>query len=168
MSFPESEIINAFESCADGNDVVICGYEHDFRDRAEAVLDLFLNPIAKISSKFPNVSLVNSNFQEAARYIVYGTKGKDIAPKFNIFLEDGYLRISSDIEIYNSTPYIAIEDLSNGKIFHVNPTSNGYLNWALQLDALPNNYNIGIAAFSQFGIQGISRYSVREEVRQLI
>lgn len=158
MSFPEDEIRSAFKSCMDGHDVVIAGYEHDFRDRCDVVRDLFLLPIKKIAQEYPDVEIINTNFQSAV--LECSKKPNLAAPKFTISIKKEYLSIESDCELYGQTPYVAIKRLESDDFFHVNPTINGYRNWAIQMSALPASFQIGIAGFSKGGRQSVARFQV--------
>ncbi|QWE06944.1 hypothetical protein [Polynucleobacter sp. JS-JIR-5-A7] len=160
MSFPEEEIMSAYESCAQGHDVIIAGYEHDFRDRADAVKELFLSPINRMSKKYPKIKLINSNFHNAARAIANKNSNHCVFPMFEVSLDKNYIQIKSNIELYNSNPYVAVEEIPSGKIYHVNPTRNGYLSWAIQSDMLPSKYKIGVAAFSKQGLQSVNRFEI--------
>jgi hypothetical protein len=68
MTFPDDEIISAFESCRQGYDVIIAGYEHDFRDRCDAVKEIFLDPIGKIAQQYPDVEILNTDLVIAQKY----------------------------------------------------------------------------------------------------
>ncbi len=162
MTFPEEEILDAFESCRQGYDVVIAGYEHDFRDRSEAVQELFLEPISRIAKKYPDVEVINTNFQSAAIDCLNLEKTTKLIA-FKVSIQSDHVCISSDAEIFGPTPYIAIKDKDSGNIFHINPTPNGYLSWAIQRGVLPLDFELGVAAFSNSGVQSVNRFDVKGE-----
>jgi len=159
MSFPEDEIISAFESCRQGHDVIIAGYEHDFRDRCDTVKELFLDPIGAISKRYPDVEVVNTSFQSAAlECVTTSTRAK--APEFTLDIRKEYICISSDCPLFGPTPYVAMQCMKSGNMVHINPTPNGRLNWCIQRTLLPEHFIFGVAGFSAAGLQAVSRYEI--------
>ena len=51
----DSEIEKAFERCRSGRSTVLAAYEHDFRDRADAVAEFLLAPVARLATRYPDV-----------------------------------------------------------------------------------------------------------------
>jgi len=162
MTFPEEEVVSAFESCNQGNDVIIAGYEHDFRDRCDVVRELFLEPIKKIAKKYKNVEVTNENFQQAARKCT-GKQIVQYAPQFTLRINKGYVCIQSSVELFGLTPYVAVKNMVTGVTMHVNPTPNGYLSWAIQRGLLPDSFFIGIAGFSKAGLQSVLQLEVNAD-----
>jgi hypothetical protein len=158
MSFPQSEIEKAFAAANDGADVVIAGYEHDFRDRAEAVRDLFLKPIAQTAKGYPDVQLVNATFADAARAVT-GMDGPP--PAFTLASRKDYWLISSDTALHGPAPYVAFAE--NDRYGHISPVRTGRRTWAIQKNLLPSDCRIGIAGFSTGGRQSVSLFRVAGE-----
>jgi len=158
MTFPKDEIISAFESCREGYNVIIAGYEHDFRDRCEVVSELFLKPIGEIAKEYPDVEVCNESMQNAAIECTCNEVNL-YPPKFNIVKNKDYFCIFSNCSLFGNSPYIAVKNLANDKIVHINPTQNGIDSWAIQKDLLPEKFIIGIAGFSKTFRQSVKNFS---------
>lgn len=159
MTFPKDEIVSAFESCMEGNDVIIAGYEHDFRDRCDVVSELFLKPIGEIAKKYPDVEVCNKSMQDAAIECICHEK-KSYSPKFILTKNKDYFCIFSNCSLFGNSPYVAVKNLINDKIVHINPTPNGINSWAIQEDLLPERCIVGIAGFSKAFRQSVNKFSV--------
>lgn len=163
MSFPEEEIRSAFESCREGHDVIIAGYEHDFRDRCDVVREMFLEPINRISKEYSDVEIINTDFQTAAIECTQ-PNSQNTRPKFSIEFKKDYLFIYADCKLFNQSPYVAIKNLDTDEYFNLNPLQSGHLSWGIQSAALPLNFIIGIGAFADQGRQNIGRFKVSEKL----
>ncbi|MBU0675970.1 MAG: hypothetical protein KJ950_15140 [Proteobacteria bacterium] len=168
MYFPQDEVIKAFDDCRAGHDVVIAGYEHDFRDRCDAVIDLFLEPIKIVARDYPDVEVINANLQTAAIECLHLNNAKSAGPRFSVELKKDYVCIQSDTDLFGPTPYVAIEDFSTGEILSCNPFVAGYRSWGIQLNFIPGQGKLGIAGFSRAGIQRVSCYLINDLSFQLI
>ncbi len=147
IHFPEEEIFSAFEQCRKGHDCIISGYEHDFRDRCDAVVDLFLQPISRISKKYPDIEIVNATSFEACNSIFANTVYNEM-PTLNVSLAKDQLIISSTQRLYSSSPYVAIRDKVKNQDFHINPTKIGLNTWGISRAVLPEIFTIGLGGFS--------------------
>ena len=159
MEFPDEEVNSAFELCRKGYDAIIAGYEHDFRDRSQIVEELFLKKIKRIWEKdYSDIQVINDNFQNSIRNILGFYD--DLKPEFFLSFKRDYLCISSNCNLFNSTPYVVIHNLERDVIYHHNPTKTGLNNWAIEAKALPEKFIIGIGAFGVNGIQHLCKYRV--------
>lgn len=155
LRFPEEEVIRAFEEARSGHDVLIAGYEHDFRDRSDAIIELFLAPVARIRQRYPDVQVLNARIQEAMIECTRATEETRRAPVFEVDLRGDYLGIGADQELFGSVPYVAVENLEGGKPRAVPPLRCGDRRWAVPLDSLPARCQVGVAGFSRTGLQSV-------------
>jgi hypothetical protein len=163
IQFPEEEIEKAFKDCLNGYDCIIAGYEHDFRDRSQDVIDIFLKPINKIwKENYQDIEVINSTIHSACLSIEGIKKARP--PFFKVIVKDDYLLIESNIELFSQTPYVAIKDLNKKQIYHINPTVNGYKTWSLSREILPEKFQIGLAGFSKDKVQGVNNYFVNKKI----
>ena len=158
MHFPEEEIHKAFADADSGADVVMAGYEHDFRDRAAAVRDLFLGPIARIAEQYPRVQVTNAAFADAARAVA-GLDGP--APIFRLEARQDHWLITSDTGLFSASPYVAmaVED----EFRHLLPTPCGRFSWAIQKAWLPDRFRLGVAGCSRGGRSSTALFRVEEQ-----
>lgn len=144
ITFPESEILKAFEEANAGNDCVITGYEHDFRDRSEAVQDIFLAPINKMRAKYPKVKVFNTNMFDAALKMYKTTEHSRF--DFDVESKCDHIQISSTAPLFNHSPFVAVK--FQDKYLHINPTYIGQNTWAIEKSLLPERFQLGVASFS--------------------
>lgn len=155
MDFPEKEIEKAFSEASKGKKVILCGYEHDFRDRCQTVIDKFILPSVKVSKKYKNVDLINKNFFEAAKscfkYKNLNINSKDII----IDIYKSKIIIKSNINLFNS-PYVAVKEIKSKKYFTLSPLKTSKNIWLI--DGLDKNksYKINISFFLE-NFQKISK-----------
>lgn len=98
------DIHQAFLKCLRGEDVVICAYEHDFRDRYQTIVELYLQPLFDLAADYPQVPVVHATVQEAARRVL--GHGEAAGPQLSVAPLDGGLLIRSDAPLFGAGPYV--------------------------------------------------------------
>lgn len=174
MNFPITEIEKAFKEASKGKKVILCGYEHDFRDRCQTVIDNFILPSVEVSKKYKNVDLINQNFFDAAKSC---TKFKNLSLGLNditIEAKMSKIIIKSKHEIFNSL-YVAVKDVKKKKYFTLSPLKVSKNTWII--DGLDNNkdYKINVSFFLEnflkisknfkYNFQKIKFYNVKKNYR---
>jgi hypothetical protein len=174
MEFPKEEIEKAFKEASKGKKVILCGYEHDFRDRCQAVLDNFILPSIEVSKKYKNVDLINQNFFNAAKLCVKSKNYKVNSDDVSIETNESKIIIKSKYNLFN-TPYIAVKEVSKKIYFTLSPLKVSKNIWII--DGLDKNkkYKINVTFFLEnfekisknfiYNLQKIKFYNVKKNYR---
>jgi len=152
----EHEIEKAFKRCMNGRSTVLCAYEHDFRDRAETIMERLIEPVARLSRRYPQVDWQFANILCAAK----GVLGYEdhVAPRFCGIFYGGALRIRSSKRLFGPMPYVAVKDLQTEEYRHLPVANIGENVWELDRHFLPPSCIVGIAASDPFGNVAVTKY----------
>ncbi|MBL7561640.1 hypothetical protein [Legionella bononiensis] len=154
------EIEKAFQTCLEGKNAMICAYEHDFRDRYQTIVDKLLDPVVRISKKYPEIKWRYANVLEAFQNLSNDSNdSNDIKLNFNIKLDaNGNLLIHSNGSIFGRFPFAF---LKNGDDYiHLTPLPVGENVWLLDKGILIPGYQLFVAACTANGCIGINTFDV--------
>ncbi|MCW5697429.1 MAG: hypothetical protein KIS96_11945 [Bauldia sp.] len=151
------DIRQAFLKCLRGEDVVICAYEHDFRDRYETIMELYLGPLFDLAREYPEIPIVHATVQEAARHVLGGAD--DPAPALTIAPFETGLLIAAERPLFGAGPYVCSAGLEDRLYRHWPTTRIGRTAWFLPM--LPQHdgpFILGVAANDPAGRGAMLRY----------
>lgn len=153
------DLRQAFLKCLRGQDVAICCYEHDFRDRYETIMELYIGPLFELAKGYPDVSLVYATVQEAARHVL--GRSDQSAPTLALETFEGGLLINSNQLLFGAGPFICSAGLED-QTYRFWPTTRiGRTAWFLpMLPAHEGPYILGVAANDPAGGTWVQRYRV--------
>lgn len=155
----ESEIVKAFERCRSGRATFLAAYEHDFRDRAEAVQDLLLAPVARVAERYPDVPWRYATARDAARAVVGETpSGMTLSAE----LRESALRVTATARPFGPTPFLCVKDQSTGRYLHRPVAVVGERVWEFARADLPEHGIVGVAAADASGAVDVRRYLLRD------
>jgi hypothetical protein len=154
-----AEIEKGFKRCLTGKNTAILAFEHDFRDRAETIMERLIEPAHRLGKMYPNVRWEFANVVNAAR----GVLGyADISrPEFSLSRFGDSLRIRSSEPLFGPEPYVAVKDLASENSQHVPAARIGENIWEIKNAQVSPSCVIGIAANDPFGNVGVKRYSIQ-------
>lgn len=161
----DSEIEKAFERCRSGRSTVLAAYEHDFRDRADAVEELLLAPVARLAVRYPDVPWRYATARDAARAVVDQT-ATDIV--LAAAADGQVLRITASTQPFGPTPFVCVLDSSTGRYDHRPVATVGERVWQLDLAALPERGVLGLAATDPSGEVAVQRYRILRRTLELL
>jgi hypothetical protein len=154
----KSEIEEAFRRAGEGKDTIMSFFEHDYRDIANHVENLFLKNLADVSKDYPDIKWKYSNAREAAREILGCTDRKP--PVFDItLLTNDELIIRSNKKLFGLQPYFVIMLRGQNIYKHYPLDIIGKNVWYHRLQFPQKKQIIGVAANDPCGNVGISLYS---------
>lgn len=154
----EAEIERAFLRCLEGNDTVLCAYEHDFRDRYETIVDLMVKPVHRIKDRYPEVKVFYASARNAAKAVL-GFEN-NAPPELNLIEHVEGLRLLSSKPLFGAGPYVAVHDENSGRYFHLPLARIGESAWRFPDVALPPSAVIGAAAHDHFGNVATRRWRI--------
>ena len=156
-----AEIEKGFKRCLTGKNTAILAFEHDFRDRAETIMERLIEPAHRLGKMYPNVRWEFANVVNAAR----GVLGyADISrPEFSLSRFGDSLRIRSSEPLFGPEPYVAVKDLASENSQHVPAARIGENIWEIKNAQVSPSCVIGIAANDPFGNVGVKRYSIQDD-----
>lgn len=158
----EEEIEKAFVRAEAGKDTFLAAYEHDFRDRSQAVADLLLEPVTRVASRHPGVEWRYANALEAAQRVT--AKGPDAAPGFTLTLEGTDLQVAANGPLFGPMPYVAVKDLDAESYQHVPVALVGRRVWRIARGRLPEHAIVAAAAASPGGAVGTERVELHGDL----
>lgn len=152
----ESEIEKAFQRCLEGHDVMLSAYEHDFRDRSNTIAEKLLEPVSRISKKYPEVVWTYQNSLSAFQIATKHTDKKEICFELTY---DGHenILIKSSIDIFGQTPITFFK--KNEEYYFTPPLRTGYRTWVLHKKSVVPGGVLHVAAHNRSGIPTISTSS---------
>jgi len=159
----EAEIERAFLRCLEGNDTVICAYEHDFRDRYETIMELFIEPIHRLHKRYHEVELVYANALEAAQQVL--KLEKRAGPEITLEQHAEGLRVTSSVPLFGAGPYLAVFDPAAQRYFQMPVTRLGQHVWRLPDMPLPADAIVGVAGHDLDGNVSVRRWRLDGEAR---
>ena len=144
------DLRQAFFKALRGEDVMVCGYEHDFRDRYETIQELYLGPLFEMRQReFPDVPLRNATVQEAARAVT--GRSDSPAPQLSISpFAEGFL-IRWDRRLFGAGPYVCTLEHDNGRYRHWPVSQIGETGWFLPVPPVQGRTWLGVAAHDENG-----------------
>lgn len=153
----EAEIEAAFRRCLEGHDVMLSAYEHDFRDRADAIRNRLLEPVHRLSAKYPEVKWRYENSLDAFRAV---SKQEDSGqPTFEVSLDGhGNLLIQSPQRIFGYAPFTFFA--KNGCYQHINPLRVGERAWLIYRGQFEDRGDLFIAAHSNTANCDIHKFDI--------
>lgn len=153
------DIRQAFLKCLRGEDVVICAYEHDFRDRYETIMELYLGPLFEIAREYPEVPIAYASVQEAARRVL--GHSHQPTPELMVTQFESGLLLSSDQLLFGAGPYVCSAGLADGIYRHWPTARIGRTAWYLPMMPVHEDaFVLGIAANDTFGGTSVQRFLV--------
>lgn len=152
----EAEIERAFLRCLEGNDTVICAYEHDFRDRYQTITELFIEPIHRLHQRYPDVELVHANALDAARQVLRFQD--ETPPQWSLEMHAEGLRVSADKPLFGAGPYVALLDPAADRYFQMPLTRLGERTWRFPDVTLPKDAIVGVAGHDLNGNVAVRRW----------
>jgi len=164
----EKEIEDAFIRCMNGKDTVIAAYEHDFREKADDIMDFFIKPITELAKKYPKVSWSYTNALNGAQNVC-GFQNKQ-PPHFDVkMIHDEVrnidaIRIRTSKTLFGPMPYVTSKDISINK-FRYHPAYNiGQHVWQVDRETIPNECVLGIASSDIFGNVGLQKFRIKNDI----
>jgi len=145
------EIERAFVRSLEGNDTVICAYEHDFRDRYETIMELMIKPINECKKKYPEVKVIYSNARDAAQSVL-GYKVE--INKLDLSIEvrnNSDIRIQSTSTLFGRGPYSCVYNFETEDYIHIPLTQIGEFSWHFPKINLPEVFILGLGACDKSG-----------------
>ena len=159
----EFEIEKAFQSCLEGKDAMISAYEHDFRERSQIILEKFIEPVNRISKKYPEVLWLYKNSLDAFNLMSGVTDREQV--NFEISIDStGNLLIKSDRPIFGSTPFVFFA--KNTTYSYVNPLRIGERAWLIYKNILEYDSILYVACNSRAGISTINFFELLKILKQ--
>jgi hypothetical protein len=158
----EAEVEKAFLQCMEGNDTAIAVLEHDFRDRADAIMNIYIETINKLSKKYPDVKWFYSNALEASQGVSGYTDKSPPVFSLEILHDDvrnkDVIRIKSSKQLFGSMPYVVTKVEQNEEFDH-HPIDNvGFCVWEIDRKKIPNECIFGVASSDTFGNVGLQKF----------
>jgi hypothetical protein len=150
------EIEEAFERANNGQDTIMSFFDHDFRDIADHVENLFLKELVKVSQSYPDVKWKYANALEAIRSVL-GYKYEE-APSFEIELSGNHLIINTNKKLFGYQPYFVVKFIDTGIYKHYPLDIIGKNVWHHTLERPDKKQIIGIASNDFWGNVGILLY----------
>lgn len=150
----QEEIEQAFERARGGQDTVFSCFDHDFRDRAEAIESLVFEGLRRASQKFPRVPWRYANALEAAQAVTGHSPG--FPPKLTARLEGDTLVVESDRALFGPRPYVVLKLGERYEHCRVEPA--GEQRWVYMLSGSPPDLLLGLASTDHGGRVGVTRY----------
>jgi len=150
------EIEKAFRRCLMGLDTVLAAYEHDYRERAETIIELYIKPIYELSQKYTEVEWHYTNALEAA-HAVLGYKNNEL-PKFGFYRHSDGFRVEVSKELFGPMPYVTVYSPSEEVYRQIPVTKIGATAWKLPEVKILEEDVIGVASSDMYGNVGVERF----------
>jgi len=153
----EYEIEKAFQLCLEGHDAMLSAYEHDFRDRAEVIHERMIEPIHRLSKKYPEVSWSYRNSLDA--FNLMNAPGRGSAATFTTRVDrNGNVMLLADNPIFGTVPFTF---LKNGDAYRLMPFLRvGENVWLVPSAALDPGATLYVACNSPSGRTTIQHFAV--------
>jgi hypothetical protein len=161
----EDDIKHAFERCMQGHDTIICAYEHDFRDRYDAIMDLYIAPLHKIHLNYPEVSICYETAHKAAQYVKKQNNLDTL--ELDLHFHQKTLRINSNKILFGPMPYVCIYTINNNKYTHMPVVKLGKKTWQLPDIIFDNDFIIGVATHDIYGLSFVKRWAINMELQTI-
>lgn len=104
-SITENHVVEAFEEAEQGKDIIFSGFEHDYRDHSEDILQV-MKWISEVS-KETNIEYLYVSASEAIKLAAKLPKNEKI--KLNIIKTSNKLSVTSNKPLFNPQPFLAIK-----------------------------------------------------------
>lgn len=155
--FKEYEIERAFQMCLEGRDAMVSAYEHDFRDRADVIIDKLIEPISRIARKYPEIEWYYKNALDA--FNLMNNQRDHRAVKIDVRLDrDGNLLILTEVKIFGM-PFTFFK---KGESYsYVSPLRVGERAWLIYRTLLDPKSELYIACNSLAGRSTIKKIALR-------
>lgn len=152
----QEEIEQAFEHASAGHATVFSCFDHDFRDRAEAIESLLFEGLRKASQKFPRVPWRYANALEAAQAVTGQRHGR--LPELTARLEGDVVVVESDRPLFGPRPYVALKRGEHYECCAVEPA--GKQRWTHRLSEPLSDMMLGLAGTDDGGGVALARYQL--------
>ena len=155
--FKEYELEKAFQMCLEGKDAMVSAYEHDFRDRADVIIEKFIEPAYRISKKYPEVKWYYKNVLDAFNILNNQKNVKKVKVEIK-FDRDDNLLILTDSKIFGLPfTFLKLED----HYTYITPLRVGEKAWLIYRELLDFKSDLYIACNNLAGKSTIKRISLR-------
>lgn len=152
--FKEDEIEKAFQHCLEGCDAMVCGYEHDFRDRADVIMNRLIEPVSRIAADYPEVEWYYKNSLEAFN-LLNDQIEQEIS--FSVsFDAHGNLIVDVNGEMFGQAPFTFFKN--GDRYSYVNPLKVGKCKWLIYKTTIQNDSTLYVSGLSSSGIQRIDTF----------
>lgn len=159
------EVCEAFERARGGRPTVLAVYEHDFRDRASVIEELFLKVVADVAREFADVRWRYANALTAAQEAL--ELPRRAGPRLEASLLGNRVRVAIDRAVFGGQPYCAIKETSLDRYLHVPLRVVGDRIFEFDLSEPARNFTLGLAASDPAGNVGVSRYRYRSDLLEV-
>ena len=148
----DEDVIKAFETVKNGQSAALAFSLHDRRDlRPELIATV--QQIRDIGAKYPDVSWVHSNAQDAANALLGNTTQS--APQFTIEKDGNTIFVESDQELFGPQPFLAVQE--EGDVFYRdNFTIEGPKSYAYHIERPLTTKKLGIAGSNASGSHSVT------------
>lgn len=142
----KNHVVEAFEEAKQGKDIIFSGFEHDYRDRTEEIIQV-MEWISEISKK-TNIEYFYTSASEAIKLVAKFPKNEKL--KLKIRKTPEKLSIKSSKPLFSSQPFLAIR-YSESLYRWLPMFRTGDLNWEYNLSEDDKGKKMGVAAHDQTG-----------------
>ncbi len=154
----QEEIEQAFDRASAGHDTVFSCFDHDFRDRAQAIDGLFFEGLRKASRRFPQVAWRYANALEAAQSVT-GQRNEH-PPQLTARLKGDALVLQSGASLFGPRPYVVLKRSEHYECCSVEPA--GKQRWTYQFTGPLSDMMLGVAGTDDSGRVALARYRLVE------
>lgn len=143
----EDEITAAFERADAGQETVLSVFDHDYRDRAEAIRDLLMAPVSRIARRFPRVRWRYAAATDAIRRLT----GRTVThgPAFATVEEDRHFVITSTKPLVGIQPWIVVRHGTSYR--RLDATIDDAQRWRIRCTDIPPASLLAVAGTDECG-----------------
>lgn len=127
----EAELEKAFLAASMGEDVLVSVTNHDFRHMVQEI-ENYVGMVRSAASRFPDVCYRWANTVEAFRATTKMVRKP--APELSFDLNDRYLKIVSDSQVWGSQPFLAVRT-PDGQYYRLNMIADSATEWSIPWDS---------------------------------
>lgn len=154
----QEEIEQAFDRANAGHDTVFSCFDHDFRDRTQAIDGLFFDRLRNAARRFPRVTWRYANALEAAQAVSGQRNGHP--PQLTARFDGDVLIVESDRSLFGPRPYVVLKRGEHYECCVVEP--KGKQRWMYRLADPTSGIMLGLAGSDDGGRVGLARYRLVE------